>query len=171
MALSPFFGFFQSDGIWSLNKMSTRLIKDCSGWTQKEFQVNGRNWSLRTRFQLMVPLQRLGNTIPKKFSCWKFSGTERFIRKFTFSLIFVHGKKIGGLVRVRSILMQGTFSIASLNHYAPKLVKNNPKVDMVSTCTQKWAILRFFFHKTDFLAKGSISIYMIHVYFSWNLLV
>ena len=31
-------------------------------------------------------------TCPEKFSCWKFSGTERFTKRFTFSPISVTGR-------------------------------------------------------------------------------
>ena len=56
---------------------------------------------------------------PLRPQCWKFSGTERFTKKFRFSLISVSPSKKKYRARVPTILMPQTFPIASLNPYTP----------------------------------------------------
>ena len=56
-------------------------------------------------------------TCPEKFSRPKFSGTERFTKKFHFSLISLAASKKKYRARVLTILMPQTFPIARLNPY------------------------------------------------------
>ena len=58
-------------------------------------------------------------TCPEKVSHWQFSGTERFTKKFRFSLISLATSKKKYRARVPTILMPQTFPIASLNPYTP----------------------------------------------------
>ena len=64
----------------------------------------------------------------EKFSHWKFSGTERFTKKFCFSLTAPKKKY---RARVPTILMPLTFPIASMNHYTPNFCRGGLKVDLV----------------------------------------
>ena len=58
-------------------------------------------------------------TCPEKFSRWKFSGTERFTKKFRFSLISLAASKKKYRARVPTVLMPQIFPIASLNRFGP----------------------------------------------------
>ena len=71
-------------------------------------------------------------TCPEKFSSWKFSGTERFTKKFHFSLISVSSNKKKYWARVPTILMPQTFPIASLNRYTPNFSGAWPRLNSLA---------------------------------------
>ena len=72
-------------------------------------------------------------TCPKKFSHWKFSGTERFTKNFPFSRIFMSLWK-----KKPSACCGLNFDATDLPHSSfeplyPKLFRGTPEVDLVST--------------------------------------
>jgi len=103
-------------------------------------------------------------TCPKKFSHWKFSGTERFTKNFPFHEFSCRFDKKNRRPAADSILMPPTFHIARLNRYTPNFsgvpqkltwcqqfgLQIFPKWGDADICPLEMAVFRCFFGQNKF---------------------
>ena len=116
---------------------------------------------------------------PEKFSCWKFSGTERFTKKSIFHWFLLPPPKKKYRARVPTILMPQTFPIASLNRYTPNFsgvgqkltwcqqfgLQIFPKWGDADICPLEMAVFRCFFGRNKFSRpNGRLSPIACHTY-------